>query len=357
MFCKEDFRTDQKAFGHFWNHEIVDRPIVCVTSPKRGMSIPESNASYYNMLNCCLNGDYDSLLANYERRIDSIFFGGEALPYYEFAIGPDQFAAFMGGELETRPEMHTSWIKSFVKDFAEYTPRLDLSKGGYLEKVKKFYEYASFRAEGRYFIQMLDLHSNMDALSAARNPQELCFDLLDCPEQIERAMREVRNLYAPVYEAVFKAGRMDKYGSIGWAPTYCDGKFAVVQCDFACMISNELFRKFVLEAVREEAAYLDRCVYHYDGKEALRHLDDILAIEEIDCIQWVPGDGQPRTVEWMDILKKIQKAGKSVWIYDWTPDEIMCRFKELEPNKVLFSTHVSTQDEAERLLEYLRRNT
>jgi succinate dehydrogenase flavin-adding protein (antitoxin of CptAB toxin-antitoxin module) len=56
--------------------------------------------------------------------------------------------------------------------------------------------------------------------------------------------------------------------------------------------------------------FLDHCVYHYDGKGALGHLDDILAIPDIDVIQWVPGDGNPRSIEWMDLLHKIQAAGK-----------------------------------------------
>lgn len=86
------------------------------------------------------------------------------------------------------------------------------------------------------------------------------------------------------------------------------------------------------------------------------HLDAILSIDKIDCIQWVPGEGQPRTLEWMDLLKKIQAAGKSVWLYDWTAEEIKAYHKELQPDKVAFSLGTATPSEADSLLEYLSKN-
>lgn len=138
---------------------------------------------------------------------------------------------------------------------------------------------------------------------------------------------------------------------------YCEGKSAVVQCDFPRMISPGRFSRYVLPSLTQEASYLDHCVYHYDGPKALAHIDAVLGIKEIDCIQWVPGDGQPRTIEWMDLLKKIQAAGKSLWIYDWTPDEIKMHFKELELNKVAFSVYASSQDEADALLDYVVSNS
>ena len=70
-------------------------------------------------------------------------------------------------------------------------------------------------------------------------------------------------------------------------------------------------------------------------------------MDEIDCVQWVPGAGQPRTVEWMDLLQKIQAAGKSVWIYDWTVEEIMAYHKELAPDKEWHYPYSGLSDAAE----------
>ena len=68
----------------------------------------------------------------------------------------------------------------------------------------------------------------------------------------------------------------------------------------------------------------------------------------------VPGDGQPRTLEWMELLHKIQAAGKGLWLYDWTAEEIKRHFKELKPEKLVFSVDVASEDEAVELLDYLK---
>jgi 5-methyltetrahydrofolate--homocysteine methyltransferase len=189
-----------------------------------------------------------------------------------------------------------------------------------------------------------------------RGPETLCMDTYDYPDEIAAAMVPIRAAYRPVYDALFEAGRMDARGSIGWTSFYCEGRFATIQCDVIAMLSPEEFRRTVRPALEEEAGFLDRCVFHLDGKDALRHLDDILSIEAIDVIQWVPGAGQPRTVEWMDVLQKIQKAGKGLHLYDWHNEEIKRYRKDLKPEGLMFQTWAQTPAEADGLLEFLRKD-
>ena len=73
-------------------------------------------------------------------------------------------------------------------------------------------------------------------------------------------------------------------------------------------------------------------------------------------IQWVPGAGQPRTVEWMDVLQKIQKAGKGLHLYDWHNEEIKRYRKDLKPEGLMFQTWAQTPAEADGLLEFLRKD-
>ncbi len=117
-----------------------------------------------------------------------------------------------------------------------------------------------------------------------------------------------------------------------------------------------MVRTFAIPAIEYEVNHLKHCVYHYDGKEALGHLDDILAIKGIDVIQWVPGSGNPRSIEWMDLLKRIQKAGKGLWIYDWSAEEIKQHFKELKPEGLLFQVTAGSAEEADGLIGYVKKN-
>jgi 5-methyltetrahydrofolate--homocysteine methyltransferase len=213
-------------------------------------------------------------------------------------------------------------------------------------------------AQGRYLIGICDLHSNADTLSALRGPDRLCLDLLLTPELVDRAMREVRRLYQPVYNGIYDACELSRQdGTIGWAPFWCPGKFATIQCDFSCMVSPETARRAILPALEEEAEFLDHCVYHLDGKEALVHLDDILAIKKIDVIQWVSGAGQKPMWQWLDVLKKIQRAGKGLWIYEINAEQVKQVHKELDPTGVLYSVDAQNAAEIEDLAKYLEQHT
>ncbi|MHB8963690.1 MAG: uroporphyrinogen decarboxylase/cobalamine-independent methonine synthase family protein [Saccharofermentanales bacterium] len=347
-----DFDRKKKYWDAFWQREVIDRPLICVTSLKDG-AVP-----HYHMQNdnisamACISGNYDPLLRSFLKSVDTTYYGGESIPYMNLTLGPDQYAAFLGADIHAEEGFQTTWVHSIVDDWKDFEVKIDSRAGSYLDKISRFMAYAADFAKGRFLIGMLDLHSNMDALSALRGPQDLCFDLMDCPDDVHRVLGDVRSTYPSVFATAFKAGGMAKNGSIGWAPTYCaDGRFAVIQCDFSCMISPDQAREFVIPAIAEEAAYLDHCVYHYDGKGALGHLDDILAIPDIDVIQWVPGDGNPRSIEWMDLLHRIQAAGKGLWIYDWTCDEIIENFRKLSPEGLVFSVGAGSQSEADNLLE------
>ena len=337
----------------FWQHEMLDRPYVCVTAPMQPSSYEWTPAKSFQT---CMNEDYDSILMPFAEHVERTYYGGEALPNLELTLGPDQYAGFLGGTIEVSAESYTTWVHPCVEDWTNYTVSIDKSENGYYNKLKRYFEYASAFCKDKFMLNMLDLHSNMDALSALRGAQNLCFDLFDCPEEVSRVLADVRNTYREIFNMAYEAGQMKEVGTIGWSPIYCAEKSAVLQCDFSCLLSPAQGREFVFPAIEEEAESLDHCIYHLDGKDALVHLDAILSIDKIDCIQWVPGEGQPRTLEWMDLLKKIQAAGKSVWLYDWTAEEIKAYHKELQPDKVAFSLGTATPSEADSLLEYLSKN-
>lgn len=356
LLYKPDFERARVYWNAFWEKEVLDRPLVCVQSPKRGKDRSGFTNTSSESLRIAMSGEYQSCLERLDSFMAGTFYGGEAIPNFEVTLGPDQFASFLGAKIIAPAGHQTTWVNACVDDWGDFPIELHREKGAGFERLMEYMRYAANFGQGRFLIGMLDLHGGMDALSALRGPQNLCLDLMDCPEEVETALAQVRRIYPAVFEEAYKAGDMEARGSVGWAPTYSEGRFAVLQCDFSCMMSPEQARRFVIPQLAEEAAYLDHCVYHYDGKEALGHLDDILSLEDIDVIQWVPGEGNPRSIEWMDLLHRIQRAGKGLWIYDWTLEEIRSRFRELRPEGLVFSIDTASQDDAESLLEHLTRH-
>ncbi len=65
----------------------------------------------------------------------------------------------------------------------------------------------------------------------------------------------------------------------------------IPSCDLGAMISNAMFRGFALPMIREEVKRFRHNIFHLDGRGVAVHLHDILAIEEVQAIQWVQGAG------------------------------------------------------------------
>ncbi len=352
LMYKPDFDRARKYWEAFWNHTIIDRPVVCVNSPLEGAT-PQPGMSYMSGF----EGDYLEALQTYDKWAATRYFGGESIPYCDLSFGPDQFAAFLGSELIMGRDRVTSWIKPYVTDWREVQVKLDTRPGSRWNMMLDFMKTGAQYSKDKFLLSMLDLHSNMDCLNAMRGPQNLCIDLVYDGEEVERVLDDVRQLYQPIYESLYYSGGMQNRGTIGWSPIYCEGRSAVIQCDFIGLIGPKHARRFVIPAIEEEASYLDHCIYHYDGPDALRHLDDILSISAIDVIQWVPGDGRARSPEWMELLKKIQKAGKGLWLFDWQFEDIKQHYKELEPEGLCFQIEASSQSEASEILEWFTQNT
>ena len=350
---KPDFAEAQKRWLAFWNRELLDRPCCCIRAPRDGVTAVPPGPPYMAGALEDFGPVIDRILAN----AAGVWWGGEAMPAYTPSFGPDMFAAWLGANLEfDARKFGTSWVVACVDDWERWLPlRLD-PNNRWWRRMLDFCAALAKGLEGKMLISHLDLHSNMDALSALRTPAQLCMDLLDIPATIDRAMRDARALYQPVYEGLYNAAQMQRYGTCGWVPAYHPVRTNTIQCDFAALIGPEHFRRFVRPALEEEAAYLRHCVYHLDGPECLVHLDDLCSIKHLDCIQWTTGARNKEFINWMDLLKSIQAKGKSLWV-PCNVDSIKVFHKELKHNMLFYDCWAPSQKAGEETLKWLKANT
>jgi hypothetical protein len=350
---KPDFAAAQERWEAFWQHELVDRPVVLITGPRQDRS------SVRPPRYLATDARDGAVYAEQAKAVvEATFWAGEAIPVWEVGFGPDQYAAYLGGRLEqSASSPDTTWAVPVVAQWADALPlRLHAERPAWQNMLHLVDTFARV-GEGSFLVAVPDLHSNLDALSALRGPERLLLDLLDDPAVVDRAMADVRATYRHVYEGVYAAGRMEKWGTVGWMPLYSTGRFAPVQSDVICMLSSDHVRRWVLPALEEETAFLDHSVMHYDGPQALRHLDDVLAIPTLDGIQWTPGDGAPPMTEWVDLLKQIQAAGKSVWLWASQEEIREVYHRELRPELVVYQTSARSEQEAEAFLKWLAQHT
>ncbi len=353
LSLKPDLTVATERWRAFWAGEMLDRPPVVITCPAEGVE-PAPRPTYRQMLFDPL----DEVVAAADAYVRSIHWGGDAVPQFSPGFGPDTFAAFLGAEIEFSREQedNTSWAVPFVEHWEDVLP-LQIAENGYWTRMRELIRRLAEVGEEHWVVSHLDLHSNLDALESLRGATELCVDLYTQTEMIERANDQVRELYATIYDTLHEDGRMDRTGTGGgWIRAYCDGKCNTIQCDFAALIGPEHFRRFATPDLQAEAEHVDACIFHWDGPTALVHMDDLMAIEAIDCIQWVPGAGAPLLIEWLDLLAEIQEAGKSVMVY-CTLDELPQFHERLRPDRLFYQTSAPDRTELERTLRWIEENS
>jgi hypothetical protein len=343
----------------FWKGEIEEGPLMWVTAPraKPSRSVPEPASEEELWTNV------DYVIAVTESALSGTHYAGDALPVFCPWLGPDQFAAWLGADLLLRPRQSTSWSKPFVRDWDEH-PELRIEPDNrwwrtYLQLVRE-----SVRAgQGKWVTGYPDLHSGIDALSAIRGAEELAADLVTHPAAIHRAMRQVTDLWKFVVDVVsaiiLPAGQGTSNWTMGWSS---DRFLCIGQNDYSCMISAPMFEAFCWLDNLECCAHVDHALYHLDGPGALRHLPLLLRLERLDCIQWIQGAGQPLPSEWVHVLQRIQRGGKSVQLYYGEGHggdadlrrEIDILARTLDPRRLFIWATVESAEAAEEIVRYSR---
>ena len=106
-----------------------------------------------------------------------------------------------------------------------------------------------------------------------------------------------------------------------WLPLVCDEKYYIPSNDFSIMISTAMFEDAFLPADPGTASF--RSIDLSSGRAgALRHLDTILAIPELDGLQYVPGASNEGYHRWVGVYRKAQAAGKAI--------EVFCTVQEID---------------------------
>ena len=344
----------------FWRGELEEGPLMWVTAAnaKAGLDIPDPASEEELWTNV------DYVIASTEVSLARTHFAGDALPVFCPWLGPDQFAAWLGAELELKPRDFTSWVRPFVEDWNEH-PAFHISPGNrwwrlYLEILRE-----SVRAgRDKWVTGYPDLHTGVDALSAIRGRERLGLDLIENPAAIHRAMRQMTALWKWVVDEVSSIILPTGQGTSNWTMGWSIQRFLCIgQNDFTCMISPEMFSEFCGPDNRECCSHVDWALYHLDGPGALRHLPWLLRLEKLHCIQWIQGAGQKLPSQWLPLLRQIQAAGKSVQLYyggthggdaDLKSElDVLCH--ALDRNRLFIWAETASEAEAEAVVACARR--
>jgi hypothetical protein len=354
MFAfKPDYEQSKQRIDAFWECALIDRPVVQFGLAKPlEQQVPLPSAHYATPAERWLDTDYQA-----ERHLAALsnrLFLGDTMPIAWPNLGPEIFSAFYGCPMHFG-DYGTSWSDPILHDWDD-VDQLQFDWGSpYLKKLHEMTDAFLEVAEGKFMVGMTDWHPGGDCLAAFRDPANLAMDMITHTDEVKALLRRVETDYFAVYDIFYEKLRAAGQPITSWTTLVCDEKYYIPSNDFSIMISSEMFDDVFLPGIVRECQFLDRSIYHLDGPGALRHLDSILSIPELDALQFVPGAGNEGFHKWVHVYQKAQAADKAI--------QVLCHFEEisyiietLDPHGVFLSVGgVPSREAAEAMLRDLEK--
>ena len=347
MEYKIDYEKSLERINAWYQGEIIDRPPVLMgmwAPPEKSFVEKEFLSESDRWM------DVEYAIDRYLSSLKNTTFVGDSFPVFMPNLGPSVYSAFFGADIVFEP--FTSWLKPCINDWSDLDKLKFDFNNIYFKRLEAMSKYAAEVGKGKFLLGYTDIHPGLDAVSAWRDPQELCYDLIDEPEMVVRAAEIATKPFAEMMEKFHTWTRgINNNLSTSWMGLPFEGKMHIPSCDFAAMISNDQFEKFAMPALREEVKAVDFNVFHVDGKGVANHLEQIMSLPNTNALQWVQGDGETLPVmQWIPLLKRMREGGKSIMVYLKAAelDEFM---EKMKPEGLLLNIGTNSDDERNQIVE------
>ncbi len=345
---KPDYEESKQRIDAFWDRELIDRPVVQFLLPKPPEQwVPLPTSDHATSASRWLDAEYQAELTL--ATFSNLEFLGDTLPVAFPNLGPELFSAFYGCPIHFG-DFGTSWTDPILEDWADASDLEFDEDDFYLRRLHEITDALLEVGDGKFITGMTDWHPGGDAIAAFRDPANLAMDMILHLDEVEALLVRLEADYFRIYDVFYEKLRAAGQPISTWTTLVCDCKYYVPSNDFSIMISTEMFEDVFLPGIIRECQFLDRSIYHLDGPGALRHLDALLAIEELDALQWVFGAGNEGFHRWVDVYRRTQAAGKGIQVM-CTFDEVRQVMDTLDPRGLFLSvSEVPSRKAAEAML-------
>ena len=350
MKYKPDWPDAQERLTALWSREVLDRPCIAVTAPNARPATPPPPPVTPRQKWL----DPEWVLVDLVWRLETTWWGGEAIPSYLLMGG---WVLSLGGT--PRLEMSTIWFETVEVDFDGPSPFRYRDDDVWAKAHARLYEAVAELAGKDDFLvgKPCALPAN-DLLSMLMGTERFLVSLVDHPEWMREAIvagaREQLRVRQELQHRI-RAKHDFWYGNAGWMPFWAPEPFTGAQSDVSCMLSPEMFDRFVVPELDLYGEAFGAVWYHLDGGDARQHLPRLLSLPYLRVVQYVPAPGEPPNGPGhLELYREIQAAGKIVHVH--VPKEhVEPLLRELDPALLMLHTTCGSVAEGEALLKAARR--
>lgn len=349
MRYKPDWPEARERLTALWEGRCMDRPCIAVRAPSgTKATVPEPETPEQKWLDPDWN--VQAALA----QIENTWWGGEAIPSYLLLAG---WVLCLGGT--PLFDMETIWHKPRSVDFTKPPPFKSETEDPWARQFGACYS-ALAEAAGKddFLVGQPCLLPANDLLSSLMGPERFLTGLIDEPQWMADAIVQGARSQAAAQKhfCALIAGRHDFwYGHAGWMPFWAPEQYGGTQSDCSCMLSPEMFDRFIVPELDVYAHECGAIWYHLDGADARQHVPTLLSLPCLRVMQYTPAPCEPPNgPEHLDLYREIQAAGKIVHV-DVPAENVEPLVKGLDPALLMLQAACHTIDEGEELLAAARR--
>lgn len=254
---------------------------------------------------------------------------GDALPTVRVDFGPVMLGGLLGGRVEFVSD--TTWTHAFIDDQWSNAPDWRIRENEpWWKMLLDLLDITAEAAAGNFLLQTPDVGGSSDLLLNFRGSEALCLDAIEQPGRLRDALSAIYPSWRKTFVELYSAAARHRAGIVHWLGNWSSRPYMVPACDFNYMVGPQEFNDICLPDICRQAATVGRAVYHLDGPGAARHIDALLAAQEISAIQFTPGEGGPSCIPWVSMFRKIQSAGRPVLVY-CPIDEVIPLARQIDP--------------------------
>ena len=348
MKWKADWAQAKKHHIAWWEHKgLVGQVYAPADKPLADIPAPASPKTW---LLRYLDPSYR--VASDEHKMSQTFFGGDAFACMSTYTGPGGLGTYLGAHPNFTPD--TVWYEPCIFDPDAYGSIRFNPENQWWIAQQVIIDEGLRASQGRYLVEIPDVIENLDTLAAMRGNEPVLFDLIERPDWVLARQEEILQAFFTCFDLMYqKVKDADGGNAYMTFRTWGPGRTCKLQCDISCMLSPEMFGRFVVPYLKRQCDWLDYSVYHFDGTTAMQHLDALLAIDSLDAIQWTPQAGRPSPgkSEWFDLYRRIKAGGKSVQAHGVRPEEVRPLLDAVGPEGMFVCVGCDKQKDAEKVVK------
>ena len=343
---KTDEAQARERMNAFWAQSSIGRPAIHLTARNRNHTDTPWNGTS-DIKTRELMPDYQVIRTH--NAIHSVHWLAEAFPSVLFSWGSTigMPAVLAGADYDFSTQ--GAWIRPIPDIMDRPLPVFDPHHPMMVTLEQGFRAIAKSIGDKGYINPPIML-DGLTTLSLMREAENLCMDLLACPDQVKAWSNALTTLYIKSYDYFHQLLKTLGYPETSaWLGTLAPGSMEAVQCDFGVMMSPDMYREFALPDLLRLTDYLQYSLYHLDGVEQMRFIDILRECPKLNGIQWNPQPGSGSHHDHLADFKEIRKRKFSLMVECYCVDDAVMITQELGPDGLFikFPKPFNSVDEAE----------